>query len=406
MTARILPSAARGEVQAPPSKSDAHRLLICAGLAAGESTIRGVAPSQDMLATMDCLRALGAQVNYADETARICGIGGRFPREAVLPCRECGSTLRFFVPIVLLGGGSYTLTGSETLLSRPLTVYEDVCRSCGIGFDKGKDYLQISGKLTAGSYTVSGNVSSQFISGLCFALPLAEGGSSIEIVPPVESRPYIDMTLSALERFGVRAQWQDTHTIRIAGRQTYFPRDAQAEGDCSNAAFLDALNVLGGDLRVLGVPVQTLQADRVYPQLFALLRGGTPTIDLSDCPDLGPVCMALAAALHGAVFTGTRRLRIKESDRCAAMAEELAKFGIASLVGEDTMTVFASALQKPSVPLDGHHDHRIVMALSLLLTKTGGTIAGAQAVQKSYPAFFEILRESGIEVQTEHGMDS
>ena len=402
MTAVMRPSKARGTAAAPPSKSMAHRLLICAGLSAGESVVRGVADSQDVLATVDCLRALGAAVTKTDGTICVRGMREQ-AANAVLPCRECGSTLRFFVPIALLRDAPVTLTGSRTLLGRPLSVYEKICREQGLLFERNTQSLTVCGKLRAGTFSVAGNVSSQFISGLLFALPLLDADSVIDILPPVESEPYIRMTLAALRAFGVSARMQKS-SITVGGGQTYAPRDVAVEGDWSNAAFLDALNVLGGDVRVTGLREDSLQGDKVCRQYFAQICAGTPTLGLSNCPDLGPVCMALAAAKHGATFTGTRRLREKESDRCACMAQELLKFGVLCDVGEDETTVFASPLQTPAAPLSGHNDHRIVMALSLLLSVTGGAIEGAEAVRKSYPDFFSVLQSLGIEVDFD-GMD-
>ena len=403
MQIEIRPSKARGVMAAPPSKSAAHRLLLCAGLARGDSIVRRVADSQDMLATMDCLKALGAGVTRAGEDVHITGVDPARTAPAVLPCRECGTTLRFFVPIALLSGQEITLTGSEKLMSRPMSVYEKLCADRGFRYEPSRDSLTVCGRLTPGEYTVPGNISSQFISGLAFALTQLEGDSVIRILPPVESRPYIDMTLDAFSAFGVTAAFSDGETIRIPGLQRFRPSDVTVEGDYSNAAFFDALTLLGGDVTVTGLKEDSLQGDRVYRRYFESMKNGTPTVDLSDCPDLGPVCMASAAALHGAVFTGTRRLRIKESDRCAAMAEELAKFGIETEVTEDTMTVKASGLRAPDMVISGHNDHRIVMAMAVLATLTGGRINGAQAVSKSLPDFFDRLKTLGIEV-TEYGM--
>ncbi len=402
MTAILHPSKARGELTAPPSKSMAHRLLLCAGLCKGESTVHGVADSEDVQATVDCLRTLGASVKLSGDTARVRGINEEL-EQPVLPCRECGSTLRFLIPIALLRETPVTLTGSRTLLGRPLSVYETICREQGLQFERQADALTVCGKLRAGSFAVPGNVSSQFISGLLFALPLLDTDSVIEIIPPVESEPYIRMTMQAMCLFGVTAQMQGNR-ITVRGSQAYQPQNVQVEGDFSNAAFLDALNALGGNVHVKGLSEGSLQGDRIYRWFFELLDAGTPTLDLSDCPDLGPVCMALAAAKHGAKFTGTRRLREKESDRCAGMAQELLKFGVRCEVGENEMTVFASTLRTPDVPLYGHNDHRIVMALSLLLTLTGGSIEGAEAVRKSFPDFFTKLQSLGIEVDFD-GMD-
>ena len=449
MRIRIEPSAARGSVAAPPSKSMAHRMLICAGLAAGESVIEGIAPSQDVLATLDCLEALGARYRFcprsaigevsfhAPEEARveITGVSLRTPgpqtgSRLILPCRECGSTLRFLIPVALLTGKTAVFTGSQTLLQRPLTVYEDICRENGFLFQKEEGRLTVSGSLQSGTYRIPGNISSQFVSGLLFALPNLEGESVISLIPPVESRPYIDMTLQALAEFGIRVISDGEDTLRIPGGQHFAAGRRTVEGDYSNAAFLEALNLAGANrtgvkeraenladaqeeavnrtgarVEVTNLAADSLQGDRVYREIFRRLQTEEmPVIDLADCPDLGPVCMAGAALTGGAVFTGTRRLRIKESDRGAAMKEELAKFGIETQVEQNRITVRKGSLRKPDAVLCGHNDHRIVMALSVLASVTGGVIDGAEAVQKSFPDFFERIGELGIEV-TKDGMD-
>ncbi|MBO4896977.1 MAG: 3-phosphoshikimate 1-carboxyvinyltransferase [Clostridia bacterium] len=397
MKIRINPSKLCGSTEAPPSKSMAHRLLICAGLSKGESSISGVAPSEDMNATMDCLKALGAEIKYDGENAEIRGIDLN-TSGAELPCRECGSTLRFFIPIALLTDKEIKFTGSERLYARNMSVYETICKEQNMQFELLKNGLTVCGRLKSGIYEVRGDISSQFISGLLFSLPLTSGNSEIRILPPVESRPYIDMTISALSSFGVKAEFTDENTIAVKGNQEYKAKELTVEGDYSNAAFFDALNLLGADVKVTGLNPESLQGDRVYKNLFKKIKNGAAEIDLSDCPDLGPVCMALAAECGGAKFTGTKRLRIKESDRCAAMADELLKFGAESKVYENEMTVFPSELKAPEEALSGHNDHRIVMALSCLLTKYGGEIEGAEAVSKSLPDFFTRLKKLGAEV--------
>lgn len=398
MKIKINPSKLCGSIAAPPSKSMAHRLLICAGLSKGKSLISGVAPSEDMKATMDCLKALGAEINYDGENAEICGIDFEKVNTAELPCRECGSTLRFFVPIALLCDKEIKFSGSDRLFSRNMSVYEKICKEQKMLFSLSENALSLKGKLQSGKYEVRGDISSQFISGLLFALPFADGDSEIHILPPIESRPYIDMTISALSDFGVSAAFKDDNTIVIHGNQEYAAKEITVEGDYSNAAFFDALSFLGSDVKVTGLNPDSLQGDRVYRELFKKIKSGGALIDLSDCPDLGPVCMALAAAHGGAKFTGTKRLRIKESDRCAAMAAELLKFGVKSEVKDNEMTVFPSELKAPKDVLSGHNDHRIVMALSVLLTKYGGEIDGAEAVSKSLPDFFERLKKLGAEM--------
>ncbi len=393
----IHPSHPKGVVTAPPSKSMAHRLLIASGLADGISLVSGVAPSEDVLATIDCLTSLGASIHYDGDTVTVKGIGGKIvTKHPHLPCRECGSTLRFFVPIAMLCEEETTFTGSEKLLSRPMAVYEGLAREKKLAYRQSPDAITVRGKLTSGVYTLPGNVSSQFISGLLFALPTLEGDSRIVITPPIESRSYIDLTVKALAEFGVTVRWENDCTLAVEGNQSYLPRSVRVEGDYSNAAFFSALAFLGNDVSVKGLDPHSLQGDRVYTDYFEALKRGTPTLSLADCPDLGPILIALAGALNGAVFTETRRLKIKESDRGEAMASELAKLGISVLCEENRITVQKSTLHAPTASLSGHNDHRIVMALAVLLSKVGGVIEGAQAVKKSMPDFFEQLAHLGV----------
>lgn len=399
MIAEIHPGSAAGIVAAPPSKSMAHRLLICAGLSGGVSHIYGVDLNEDILATMDCLRALGASCTASGDRVTVRGADLRQARpEHALCCRESGSTLRFFIPLALMCNEDVTFTGTEKLLSRPLGVYAQLCAEQGFAFAQSKAQLQVRGRLEAGRFSLPGDVSSQFITGLLFALPLARGDSVISIIPPVESRSYVNLTLQALHAFGIRADWQDDTTLVIPGNQQYQPRDMAVEGDYSGAAFFAALNTLGSDITITGLLPDSLQGDKIYEKHLKSLAQGRPEIDLSDCPDLGPVLFAVAAAKHGAVFTGTRRLKIKESDRATAMAQELAPFGTEVTVEENRVVVNAKAFHAPNTLLCGHNDHRIVMSLAVLLTLTGGKIQGAQAVRKSFPDFFEKLRALGIEV--------
>ena len=398
MKALILPGTAQGTVAAPPSKSMAHRLLICAALANGESTVRGVDPSQDILATADCLTALGASLSWEGDTVRVRGCDPRKAVAATLCCRESGSTLRFMIPLCLLSGQPMRLEGSETLLSRPLSVYEDLCREQGLRLEHSKDGLLVEGRLTAGEYTVSGSISSQFISGLLFALPLLPGNSRIRLLPPVESRSYLALTLQALQDAGVQVTWADDYTLDIAGSAAFRPQDTAVEGDYSNAAFFEAFNCVSGEVTVTGLRADSLQGDRIYQDYFNALVKGPAELDLTDCPDLAPVLFVAAALCHGAVFTGTRRLRFKESDRGAVMAQEMAKFGITLDMEENRITIPAGSFHAPAVPLDSHNDHRIAMALSLLCSRTGGEIHCAEAVRKSFPDYWTRLRSLGLNI--------
>jgi 3-phosphoshikimate 1-carboxyvinyltransferase len=424
MQVEIKPSVLHGTVTAPPSKSMAHRLLIGAGLSEGESTVRRLAFSQDVKATIDCLTALGAVIKLDGDTAFVKGTDVRkaIGKTAVLRCNECGSTLRFFTPLCMLGVEERVLTGSPYLMTRPMDVYEQIACDQGIRFEKASDHLTVQGTLQSGVYEVAGNISSQFISGLLFTLPLLDGDSEIHILPPVESKPYIDMTVAALKEFGIQIvysnpQSRDTSVrdsslrkgslsiiYRIKGNQHYHPADVTVEGDYSNAAFFEALNYAGSSVKIDGLMEDTLQGDSAYKILYENIKNGIDPIDIADCPDLGPILFAVAALCGGARFIGTRRLRIKESDRANAMRQELEKFGIDVEVGENEVIVHSGTLRRPTMILSAHGDHRIVMALSVLLTVTGGVIDGAGAVNKSFPDFFEKMQKLGAEVQI-NGMD-
>jgi len=400
MRATFKPSLAKGTVAAPPSKSMGHRMLLCAGLSGGPCTVTGIAPSQDMMATLDCLSTMGVEYDWQGDKVTLRG-GEVFssPKE-VVSCRESGSTLRFFVPLFLLGKQKVTLTGEGRLMERPMGVYQQLCRERTLLYGQEGDKLYLRGPLQPGLYQIPGDVSSQFVSGLLFALPLLEAGSVISLIPPVASRPYIEMTRQAQKLFGVESVWTDENTLRVFGGQRYEARDAAVEGDWSNAAFLEGFSLLGGEATVTGLIENSLQGDKIYKEYYKMLQNGCPTLDIQQYPDLGPVLMALAAAGNGATLTGTHRLKIKESDRGAAMAEELLKMGVPCAVEDDTITVPGGQLKAPEAPLNGHNDHRVVMALSLLLSRVGGEIQGAQAVSKSFPDFFDRIRTLGIQVET------
>lgn len=392
MKIRIYKGTPRGSVIAPPSKSIAHRLLIAAAMCEGVSTVRRVPDCEDVLATLDCLNALGVKTERCGEDIRIWGIDFKTARAiSPLPCRESGSTMRFMIPIALLSGNEATLTGKAGLLTRPMTPYERIARECGLTFTKNQDGYTVCGPLMAGEYSLPGDVSSQFITGLIFALAALGEDSKIRITTPLESRSYIELTREALSLFGISVVWEDELTLHIPGTKRPRAREVTVEGDFSGAAFMLALNHLGGEVEIGGLNPESIQGDRVCTELFDRLHSAGEVIDITDCPDLAPILFALAAALSGATFTGTRRLKIKESDRATAMAEELSRLGIEVTVEENTVTVKKSALREPNAPISAHNDHRIVMALATLLTLTGGVIDGTEAVKKSYPDFFRHL---------------
>ncbi|MBO7196679.1 MAG: 3-phosphoshikimate 1-carboxyvinyltransferase [Clostridia bacterium] len=391
---------ARGRVSVPPSKSIAHRLLICAAMCCdGESLIRNLPSCEDVLATIDCLSALGVKIDYDGKDAKVIGVDMTTAQASEpLCCRESGSTLRFLIPIAMLSGHPATLQGSERLIARPQDVYEQLFKECGLKFSKSAESISVCGKLEAGEYFIDGNVSSQFITGLFLALSTLSGDSKIIVNTEIESRPYVDMTIAAMRKFGVKIFPDTDWSFYIFGGPEYKSRDIAVEGDWSAGAFLHALNCLGGKVKVDGLDKDSIQGDKICIKHMSKLNKGYAEIDITNCPDLGPILFAVAAAKHGAKFVGTKRLRDKESDRIEAMKAELEKFGAELIVEENSVTVVRHELHAPSATLYGHNDHRIVMSLAVLCTLYGGEIEGCEAVNKSYPEFFDHLMALGIKI--------
>lgn len=395
----INPCRLYGTAQAPPSKSYAHRALICAALA-GSGTVKGIEYSSDISASLDCIKALGAHIEENGDTVKILS-RGKATEHPVFNCRESGSTLRFFIPVAaaLLDGAVFT--GTPRLVERGIGIYENLFLQKGIKIEKSDTEIKITGRLTGGEYEIAGDISSQFATGLLLALPLVEGDSVLKITPPVESRPYIDITLDVLKKYGVEIIEKEKNIFYIKGGQKYGETEMTVPGDWSNAAALLAFNCVGGKVAVTGLDENSVQGDRFCVEAFGMLEEKNAVIDLADCPDLAPVLFAVAAAKNGAVFTGTRRLAIKESDRASAMALELEKFGVRTEVNENSVRIYACPLKTPGQVLSCHNDHRIVMALTLLASVTGGRISGAQAIEKSFPRYFETLGTLSAEVQIE-----
>lgn len=400
MNAVFSPCRLSGSVTVPPSKSQLHRALLCAALADGESTLVGVSDAADVASTIDAITALGAAVDRQGDSYLVRGIGGA-PTGASHPlsCGASASTLRFVIPLCLISGQEFTLSAAPSLLRRTMAPYEDICRARGFRFQKTDSGFSVRGALRGGHYALPGNVSSQFISGLLFALPLCDGDSELTLTTAPESRPYLEMTLAALAASGIRVKRTIERTFFIPGNQNYHAICQKIEPDLSAAAYYEAFSALGHDVSILGLPVTSLQGDAAYRRDFVRLAGDRPTISVSDTPDLAPVLMALGAMKNGVRLTDTHRLREKECDRGAAMAEELAKFGVKTDVLENEILVSPAAISAPAEALDGHGDHRVVMALSLLLAPTGGTIRGAEAVRKSVPDFFDQLLSIGAKIQ-------
>lgn len=388
MKAIFQPSTPHGEVAAPPSKSMAHRYMICAALS-NSSLVSGIAESEDIKATANCLKALGSRVDFEGDSVTL---GGLKPSgKAVLDCNESGSTLRFLLPIALLSDSEITLTGSKRLMERGVGLYGEMCEKHGLFFEKNEKGITVKGPLKAGKYTINGGLSSQYFSGMLFALSTLPEDSTLKVEGLLQSRPYVEMTIKALADFGIMIK-RIPGGFFIPGGQKFLDKNVTVEGDWSNAAFLSALS---DKVVVTGLDPDSFQGDKLYPQLFK--NTGSYQIDLSNTPDLGPVLFAIAALKGGGDFVGTRRLHIKESDRAEAMKIELRKFGITTVIYDDRV-VISGKLHPPTDPLFGHNDHRIVMALSVLASRVGGVIEGVRAVNKSFPDFFEILKKLNVKV--------
>ena len=413
------PARIGGTVSAPPSKSMAHRAVLCSALAKGTSHIENLEFSKDISATLAAAGQLCARVESGPADVLVEGLGHFRPVFGPVDCCESGSTLRFLIPLASLTGQSITFVGRGRLMERPQSVYETLYREQNLHFEQANGQLTVAGSLRSGEYTLAGNVSSQFISGLLFALPLLAGDSTLHLIPPVESRSYIEMTRAAQAAFGVTSHWLDDTTLCIPGGQQYHPRDYIVEGDYSQAAFLAVLGAVKGGITLTGLAAETLQGDAAI--LDILRRCGakfTQTeaglvfeqaplhgvdIDLADCPDLGPVLMVLGLLCEGTtVIRNAERLRIKESDRIAAMEAELRACGgvLSSEGGTITVQGCKPRLHAPETPLSGHNDHRVVMSLTVLALAADIPLAinEAEAVQKSWPHFFDALKPLGVEV--------
>ena len=408
-----------GTVSAPPSKSMAHRAVLCSALAKGTSHIENLEFSKDISATLAAAGQLCARVESGPADVLVEGLGHFRPVFGPVDCCESGSTLRFLIPLASLTGQSITFVGRGRLMERPQSVYETLYREQNLHFEQANGQLTVAGSLRSGEYTLAGNVSSQFISGLLFALPLLAGDSTLHLIPPVESRSYIEMTRAAQAAFGVTSHWLDDTTLCIPGGQQYHPRDYIVEGDYSQAAFLAVLGAVKGGITLTGLAAETLQGDAAILDIlrrcgakFTRTEAGLVfeqaslhgvDIDLADCPDLGPVLMVLGLLCEGTtVIRNAERLRIKESDRIAAMEAELRACGgvLSSEGGTITVQGCKPRLHAPEAPLSGHNDHRVVMSLTVLALAADIPLAinEAEAVQKSWPHFFDALKPLGVEV--------
>lgn len=385
MDIQIFPGKLRGTVTAIPSKSQAHRLLICAAFADRPTFLSCPETSRDMEATAGCLEALGARISREAGGYRVCPIQAP-PSSAQLRCHDSGSTLRFLLPVAGARGVEATFHLEGRLPERPLSPLWEEMERMGCRLSRPtKNTILCQGRLRPGIYSLDGGVSSQFITGLLLAAALIDGPSEIRLTGTVESRPYITMTREAMAIFG-----RDTANLQIQGGTPFrSPGTLAVEGDWSNGAFFLAASVLGSDVTVENLSPGSSQGDRAAAALLPGLSREALTISAADIPDLVPILAVTAAAFHGAEFTDIRRLRLKESDRVAAVTDMIEGLGGRVESDENTMRVHGTGLTGGFV--DSRNDHRIAMAAAMAATvcKEIVTIRGAECTQKSYPRFWE-----------------
>lgn len=407
------PAILSGKIKAISSKSDAHRLLICGALADVPTKVRCNVMSKDITATVDCLKNMGADISVDGDIITV--IPNSFNEKAELDCGESGSTLRFLLPVVSALGIDATITGHGRLPERPISPLKEEMERMGVTFHTGSQFpLHLTGQLQAGEYEILGNVSSQFITGLLFALPILDGDSRIKLIPPVESRSYLNITLSALRKFGIEIEEQENLYI-IKGNQKYIsPNEITVDGDWSNSAFFLCAGALNEDgVTVTDLDINSPQGDKAI--LDVLTRMGADvkingkeitvkknklngiTVDASDIPDAVPIVSVVATACQGETkIINAQRLRIKESDRIKSVVDMLTAVGGNAHETDDGMIIHGSA-DLIGGKVEGSNDHRIVMSAAILSTlcKSDVTITDYKAVRKSYPHFFKDFVKMG-----------
>lgn len=424
MRIEITPKLLTGSLEIPPSKSVSHRAIISAGLAKGESVISNVLMSEDMIATCDAMTALGASIAYQETqngcfTLTISGCDPLAMKTDTIQCNESGSTLRFIIPIVLLQPKRVVITGKGRLVSRPMKPYYEIFAEKAIQYEhlqKDQDLpLAVEGALTPGSYQIDGGVSSQFITGLLFALPLLSGDSVIELTSKLESKPYIDITLDVLKQFGIEIVNDNDQRFVIKGNQAYTPSNYRVEGDFSQGAFWLVAGTIGEMMDCQDLNVASQQGDKVIVDILKEMgsdisvdddklivrkaeTAGT-IIDVSQCPDLVPILGVLGSLSKGTTtIINGERLRFKESDRLMATADVLNKLGGNVEETADGLVIHGvSGFTGGRV--ESHNDHRIAMAVAIASMRATGKIIldGAEAVNKSYPHFWEDFTAMGGE---------
>lgn len=411
----IIPAPLKGSIDIPASKSLCHRAIIAAAMAKGTSIINNIVLSEDILATINAVQVLGAKVTLFQGKAIITGTSFQGIQNSTIDCKESGSTLRFIIPLGLLTGSEISYIGSGNLCNRPLDPYIEIFKEQEIKFSSQKLPMNIKGELKHGAFKLKGNISSQFITGLMFALPTLQGDSTIHILGDLESKAYIDLTLDSLNSFGIHIDNNNYKSFFIKGRQSYKATPYTVEGDYSQAAFWIAAGLLGQKVACSSISNDSKQGDKAFIDIMIgcggqiNLSNGSITAsksqlnafdaDVSQYPDIAPILAVVAALSHGTShITGASRLRLKECDRLMAISTELNKLGAEVYENEDNLVIIGKQYLKGG-EVDSWGDHRIAMALSIASQKCTNpiTIKNSAVVSKSYPGFFEdFIKLGGI----------
>lgn len=397
MDIKITPAFLGGSIDIPPSKSISHRALIAASLARGESTVENLLECADTEATIEALTALGAKIERCGNSAKITGIS-KPNKEAKINCRESGSTLRFMIPVAAALGTDAEFSGCGKLPERPITPFFEQLPEHGVEFLTKQMPYHISGRLNGGRFTMTGNISSQFITGLLMAFPLTGEDCEIHITTALESKGYIDLTLDVMERFGVHIGEIESGYFSARGT-SYKPCSFSVEADLSQAAFFLVANAIGSEISINGINPNSRQGDRAILDITEnFAKNHAPFhINASQIPDLMPILTVLACFAEGeSEITDCERLRIKECDRLAAISQELNRLGAKiEIVGDNLKITGVKELHGGEC--SAWNDHRIAMSLAVASIRSAAPIIirGAECVSKSYPRFFEDFRMLG-----------
>ena len=394
----------KGSINAIPSKSYFHRAIIAGAICAHNAKIVADTSylSDDVLASLSGVEALGAKVKIEDNLVIVNKIE-KTKEVITLDAKESGSTLRFLIPISLALYDKVIIKATKRLIDRGIDGYNDVFQKNNVKVEYNGDSIILSGKIKDDDYIIDGSKSSQYVSGMLFLMAYYKSLHTLSLKSSLASRPYVDITIDVLNKFGIKINFiNKAFKIEEVAKPNL---EYIVEGDYSNAAFIDAFNYFNSNVQINNLNKDSYQGDKVYSVLFQLLKESSTTIDISNCIDLGPILFTFASLKHGATFTGCKRLKIKESNRIEDLIQELSKIGVKSQIldDDDTVVINKTDIKKyQNITFDSHNDHRLVMALSLVLSMTGGKVLNANAVNKSYPRFFDDLKYLGLDLEKEN----